>query len=50
VAMKFLEMIFMQNFKGAMWFDYSIDTFVHVSTCTSYNFNVLMPVVWKLWH
>jgi hypothetical protein len=22
---------------------------VHVSTCTSYDFNTLTPVVWKLW-
>jgi hypothetical protein len=23
---------------------------VLVSTCTSYDFNALMPAVWKLWH
>jgi len=22
---------------------------VHTSTCTSYDFNALMPVAWQLW-
>jgi hypothetical protein len=25
------------------------DMSVHVSTCTTYDFNALMPVVWKVW-
>jgi len=27
----------------------SKDMSVHVSTCTSYNFDILTPVMWKLW-
>jgi len=27
----------------------SEDMFVHVSTCTTYDFDALTPVVWKLW-
>jgi len=27
-----------------------VDMSVHVSTCTSYDFNALMPVVCQLWH
>jgi hypothetical protein len=27
--------------------NYRTDMSVHISTCTSYNFNALMPVVWK---
>jgi len=29
--------------------DRSKDVSVHVSACTSYDFNALTPVVWKLW-
>jgi len=32
-----------------MGLDHSKDVSVHVSTCISYNFNALTPVVWKLW-
>jgi len=32
-----------------MQLDRSKDMSVHVSTCTSYDFNALTPVVWKLW-
>jgi hypothetical protein len=34
-------MILLHNFKGAMSLDHSKDTSVHVSTCTSYDFNEL---------
>jgi len=33
-----------------MHLDCSKDMLVHVSTSTSYDFNTLTPVVWKLWH
>jgi len=39
VAMKFLA-----------WHYCVTDMSVHVSTCTSYNFSALTPIVWKLWH
>jgi len=32
-----------------MGFVCSKDMSVHVLTCTSYNFNALKPVLWKLW-
>jgi hypothetical protein len=32
-----------------MRLDRSKDISVHVSTCTSYDFNALTPVVWQLW-
>jgi hypothetical protein len=32
-----------------MQLDLNKDMSVHVSTCTSQDFNILMPVVWKLW-
>jgi hypothetical protein len=35
--------------KGAMTLGRSKDMSMHVSTCTSYDFKALMPVVWKLW-
>jgi hypothetical protein len=41
--------ILLRNVKGAMRLDHSKNMPVHVSTCTSYNFNALTPVVWKLW-
>jgi len=28
---------------------HSKDSSVDVSTCTSYDFNALTPVVWRLW-
>jgi hypothetical protein len=40
--------ILLSNLKGAMKRDPSEDVSVHVSTCTSYDFNALTPVVWKL--
>jgi len=43
-------MILLCNLEGAMQFDCSKDMSVHVSTCTSYDFNVLIPVTRKLWH
>jgi len=36
--------------KGAMQLSRTKNRSVHVSTCTSYNFNALTPVVCKLWH
>jgi len=33
-----------------MQLDHSKDMSLRVSACTSYNFNTLMLVVWKLWH
>jgi hypothetical protein len=39
---------FLHDLEGAMWLDHSKDMSAHVSTCISYDFNVLMPVVWKL--
>jgi hypothetical protein len=32
-----------------MRLDRSEDMSVHVSTCTDYDLNALVPVVWKLW-
>jgi len=29
--------------------DLTEDTPVHISTCTSYDFNALMPSMWNLW-
>jgi hypothetical protein len=42
------RMILMHDLKGAMRLDRSKDMSVHVSTCTSYDFNALTPVVCKL--
>jgi hypothetical protein len=42
-------MILLRDLKGAMRLDHSKDMSVHVSTCTSYDFNALTSVVWKLW-
>jgi hypothetical protein len=42
------RMILLCNVKEAMRLDHSKDMFVHVSTCTSYDFNALTPVVWKV--
>jgi len=39
-------MILLQDLKGAMRLDGTKDVTVHVSTCASYNFNALTPVVW----
>jgi len=33
-----------------MHLDYYKDMAVHVSFCTSYDFNALKPVMWKFWH
>jgi len=41
-------MILLCDLKGAMQLGCSKDMSVHVSTCTCYDFNTLMPVVWKL--
>jgi len=41
--------ILLHNLKGAMQLDRTKDMSLHVSTCTSYYFNTLMPVVCKLW-
>jgi hypothetical protein len=35
--------------EGVMRLDRSKDVSVHVSTCTSYDFESLMLVMWKLW-
>jgi len=42
-------MILLRDLKGAMRLDCSMVMYVRVSTCTSYDFNALTPVVWKLW-
>jgi len=41
-------MILLCDLQGAMQLDCSKHMSVHVSTCASYNFNALPPVVWKL--
>jgi hypothetical protein len=38
------------DLKGAVQVDHNKDMSVHVSIHTSYNFNILMPIIWKLWH
>jgi hypothetical protein len=40
-------MILQCDLKEAMQLDCCKDMPVHVSTCTSYDFSALMPVVWK---
>jgi hypothetical protein len=42
-------MILLRDLNGAMRLDLSEGMSVHVSTCTNYDFNVLTPIVWKLW-
>jgi len=42
-------MILFRNFKAAMRLNRSKDMPVHVSTCASYDFNALTPVVRKVW-
>jgi len=42
-------MILLPYLKGAVRLDHSNDMSVRVSTCTSYDFNALASVVWKLW-
>jgi len=44
-----VRMILLLSLEGAVQIDRSKGTSVHVSTCTSHNFNALTPVVWKLW-
>jgi len=39
----------MHDLKEAMQLGHSKAMSVHVSTCNSYNFKVLTPVIWKLW-
>jgi len=41
--------VLLRHLKGAMWLYPNKDTPVHVSTCTNYDFNVLTPIMWKLW-
>jgi len=41
-------MTLLRDLKGAMRLHHSKDMSVHVSTCTSYDFNTLTPVVSKL--
>jgi hypothetical protein len=42
-------MTLLRHVEGAKRLDHSKDMSAHVSTCSSYDFNALMPVVWKLW-
>jgi hypothetical protein len=42
-------MILVHSLKEAMQLDSSEDMSVYVSPYTSYYFNALTPVVWKLW-
>jgi hypothetical protein len=49
VAMTFPEWFYSPTWKGAMRLDHNKDMSMSISTCTSYNFNTLTPVVWKLW-
>jgi hypothetical protein len=41
------EIILLCDLKGTVQLDCSKDMSVHVSSCTSYDFNTLMPVVWS---
>jgi hypothetical protein len=41
-------MILFLDLKGATRLDPSKHVSVHVSTCTSYDFNALTPIAWKL--
>jgi len=41
--------ILLRDLKGALTLERSKYMSVHVSTCTSYNFNSLSPVMWRLW-
>jgi hypothetical protein len=47
MTIKFSGMTLLHAIKGAMQLDHGKVMSVHVLTCTSYNFNALMPVVWK---
>jgi len=42
-------MILMRAVTGAMRFDHNKLMSTHVFTYSTYNFNALTPVVWKLW-
>jgi hypothetical protein len=42
-------MILLCDLRGAMRFDRRKGISVHVSAFSSYDFNALTPVVWKLW-
>jgi hypothetical protein len=44
------EIISLGGLNRAIQLDRSKDMSVHVSTCTSYDFNELASVAWKLWH
>jgi hypothetical protein len=44
------RMILLHDLKGALQLDHGKDMFMPVSACTSYDFNALTPVVWKLCH
>jgi len=41
-------MILLRDLEGSVRLNCSKDMSVHVSTFTSYDFNALTPVVWKL--
>jgi hypothetical protein len=43
------SMILLCNLKVAMQLYRRKDVSVHVSTCTSYDFNALTPVLWEMW-
>jgi len=42
-------MILLRDLKGVMRLDRSKDMSMHVSTCTSYDFSALTPVMCELW-
>jgi len=48
-TMKFPEWFHCATLKGAMRLGGSKDYSVQVSTCTTYDFKLLTPLVWKLW-
>jgi len=41
--------ILFRDLKRAKRLDRNINTSVHVSTCTRYDFNALTSIMWKLW-
>jgi len=44
-----LGMILLRNSERAMRLVRNKDMSVHVSACTTYDFNALTPVLWNLW-
>jgi hypothetical protein len=46
---EFPGMILLRDLKGATSLAPNRDMSVRISTCTSYDLNSLMPVMWKLW-